>query len=696
MNKDNHAPGNGSNPHKHIGAKPWLGRFVSAQVRQPLPNVITLVILAALLLGSVFFVQGGDAWARPLRATAPGLGTAASFAVLAASTVTNAGAAGTLVTGDLGVSPGTIVTGFPPGLVVGGTIHAGNAVAAQAQADTTVAYNDLAGQACNTTLTGQDLGGLTLTPAVYCFSSAAQLSSVLTLDGQGDPDAVFIFQIADTLTTASASSVRLINGASACNVFWQVGSSATLGSGTIFNGNLLALASNTLTTGASVTGRVIALTAAVTMDSNAITGCNIVPTPLPPTDTPTSTPLPPVDTATPTPLPPVDTATPTPLPPVDTATPTPLPPVDTATPTPLPPVDTATPTPLPPVDTATPTPLPPVDTATPTPLPPVDTATPTPLPPVDTATPTPLPPTLTLTPDTTPGRVEIDKVFCPTNDGTRTEFEVFPPRGSKPLAKRTATCDVRAGIAFTVKDSNGQVVAQVQTRPSGIIEFTLPSGTYTLIEDSSGAVTTFSVEGNKLTAIFVRNFEQATPTPLPTLTNTPAPTSTPMPPTKTPRRTKTPLPPTRTAVATPIPPTGTATKTKTPRPPTRVVTNTPVPPTKTPRPTKTPAPPTATPTITPTRVPGEVKLIKFFCTSGDTGTIISVNGVPQPKGQNGCRPGDAQFRIDGGPVFALGSTGIRLLPLPAGAHTIVEVATGKRARFTVQPGKITTIIVYNF
>lgn len=220
MNKHNHKPENEPNARKRFGAKRWLGRFISARVRQPLTNGITFVLLVALLVGSVFFVRGDDAWARPLRATAPRLGTAASFAVLAASTVTNAGAAGTVVIGDLGVSPGTTVTGFPPGLVVDGTIHAGDAVAAQAQADATVAYNNLAGQACNTDLTGQDLGGLTLTPAVYCFSSSAQLSSILTLDGQGDPSAVFIFQSADTLTTASASSVFLINGASACNVFW--------------------------------------------------------------------------------------------------------------------------------------------------------------------------------------------------------------------------------------------------------------------------------------------------------------------------------------------------------------------------------------------------------------------------------------------------------------------------------------------
>ena len=106
--------------------------------------------------------------------------------------------------------------------------------------------------------------------------------------------------------------------------------------------------------------------------------------------------------------------------------------------------------------------------------------------------------------------------------------------------------------------------------------------------------------------------------------------------------------------------------------------------------------PTNTPTVTPTPAPGEVKLIKFFCASGDSGTIISVDGVPQPKGQTACLPGNAQFQIDGGPVFEVGSDGIMLFPLSSGAHTIVEVATGARANFSVQPGKITTIVVYNF
>ncbi|MEO8084960.1 MAG: ice-binding family protein, partial [Ardenticatenales bacterium] len=200
--------------------------------------------------------------------TAPSLGTAASFAVLGGSAVTNTGP--TTVVGDLGVSPGFAVTGFPPGTVIG-TIHVVDAVAAQAQADNGTAYGNLAGQACDTDLTGQDLGGLTLTPGVYCYASSALLTGTLTLDAQGDADAVFIFQIGSSLTTASASSVLVINGGQDCNVFWQVGSSATLGTTTSFIGNLLALTSITLNTGATVSGRALARTGAVTLDSNTIT-----------------------------------------------------------------------------------------------------------------------------------------------------------------------------------------------------------------------------------------------------------------------------------------------------------------------------------------------------------------------------------------------------------------------------------------
>jgi hypothetical protein len=202
-------------------------------------------------------------------AVSPALGTAGAFAVLGASTVTNTGA--TVINGNLGLSPGGAVTGFPPGVVVPpGTMHVTDAVASGAQNDTTIAYNSLAGQACNFNLTGQDLGGLTLISGVYCFSSSAQLTGALTLNAQGDPNAVFIFQIGSSLTTASNSSVNIINGGSGCNVFWQVGSSATLGTATSFKGNILALTSITLNTGAILSGRALAHTGAVTLDSNTI------------------------------------------------------------------------------------------------------------------------------------------------------------------------------------------------------------------------------------------------------------------------------------------------------------------------------------------------------------------------------------------------------------------------------------------
>jgi len=200
--------------------------------------------------------------------TAPSLGSAQSFAVLGASTVTNTGSS--VITGDLGVSPGSAVTGFPPGLVVSGTIHRATAVALAAQNSVTTAYNSLASQACTQDLTGQDLGGKTLTPGVYCFSSSAQLTGILTLNAQGNANAVFIFKIGSTLTTASSSSVVMSSGGSLCNVFWQVGSSATLGTATSFAGNILALTSITLTTGASVTGRTLARNGAVTLDTNTV------------------------------------------------------------------------------------------------------------------------------------------------------------------------------------------------------------------------------------------------------------------------------------------------------------------------------------------------------------------------------------------------------------------------------------------
>jgi len=220
--------------------------------------------LAAITVVGLLLATPGIASA----ATAPGLGTASSFAVLGGSTVTNTGPS--VINGDLGVSPGSAVVGFPPG-IVNGEIHAGDAVAAQAQTDTTTAYNNLAGQPCNVNLTSQNLGERTLTPGAYCFNTSAQLTGTLTLDAQGDPSAVFIFQIGSTLTTASGSAVSFINGAQPCNVFWQIGSSATLGTDTDFVGTLIAFTSITANTGATVQGRLLARNGATTLDNNVIT-----------------------------------------------------------------------------------------------------------------------------------------------------------------------------------------------------------------------------------------------------------------------------------------------------------------------------------------------------------------------------------------------------------------------------------------
>jgi Ice-binding-like/IPTL-CTERM motif len=204
-------------------------------------------------------------------ATAPSLGQATGFGVLAASAVTNTGAS--VIAGDLGISPGNAssVTGFPPGQVLG-TPHFADALALGAQNDVTTAYNALASQACDTTISA-DLAGSTLPPGVYCSGSTMGLTGTLLLDAQGDPNAVFIFQIGSSLTTASGALVSVINGGDNCNVFWQIGASATLGTTTTFVGNILALSTITVNTGASVDGRALARTGAVTLDGNAISAC---------------------------------------------------------------------------------------------------------------------------------------------------------------------------------------------------------------------------------------------------------------------------------------------------------------------------------------------------------------------------------------------------------------------------------------
>ena len=207
--------------------------------------------------------------ALSLRA-APILGTASTFSVLGGSTVTNTGP--TFLSGDLGVSPGSAITGFPPG-VANGTTHTGDAVAAQAQTDALAAYKLLLSSAYTVTqnLTGTDLGGLKLTPGVYTFDTSAQLTGSLTLNLLGDPNSLFIFRIGTTLTAASSSSVVTINGTGCCNVYWLVGTAATLGANSAFQGDIIADDTITLGNAASITnGSALAMTGAVTLDTNNI------------------------------------------------------------------------------------------------------------------------------------------------------------------------------------------------------------------------------------------------------------------------------------------------------------------------------------------------------------------------------------------------------------------------------------------
>jgi hypothetical protein len=196
------------------------------------------------------------------------LGTAYSFAVLAGSGVTNTGP--TVLKGDLGTFATLTISGFPPGtLALPGVNHAGDAVTQQAKSDLVTAYNDAAGRALTGTVSA-DLGGQTLVAGVYNSASSLGLTGTLTLNGEGDPNAVFIFQAGSTLITGSGSVVKLINSAQPCNVFWQVGSSATLGTTTSFVGSILALTSITLNTNATVIGRALARNGAVTLDNNTV------------------------------------------------------------------------------------------------------------------------------------------------------------------------------------------------------------------------------------------------------------------------------------------------------------------------------------------------------------------------------------------------------------------------------------------
>ena len=204
------------------------------------------------------------------------LGQASSYAILAASTITSTGVLGTQVNGNMGVSPGTAVTGFPPAILVG-TMNLGNGASLGAQGDLTVAYNVAAGKNMTTSLSNVDLGGMTLLPGVYNWAGAASMNGMLTLDAGGDPDAVWTFQVGSSLLIGAGSSVIFKNSVgnpdygNANYVYWQVGSSATLSGDTAMQGNIMAFNSIWVSNGATINGRLLACNAAVTLDYNTVT-----------------------------------------------------------------------------------------------------------------------------------------------------------------------------------------------------------------------------------------------------------------------------------------------------------------------------------------------------------------------------------------------------------------------------------------
>ncbi|MHA7273215.1 ice-binding family protein [Arthrobacter sp. TMT4-20] len=331
-------------------------------------------VVAATTAGFMVLVGALTGQPSAFAADAPLLGTAANYSVLAGSTVTNTG--NSVLDRRLGLSPGTSVTGFPPGVSAGQDVA--NATAVQAKSDLGIAYDNAAGEP-STASVAQELGGLTLVEGVYTNATALGLNGALTLDGQNNPNAVFVFQAGSTLTTGSNSSVQFINGAQACNVFWQVGSSATIGTGTAFAGTILALTSISVNGGATIDGRALAREGAVTLDNNVFTSspCNIA------TEAPTAT-------ATPTVTP---TVTPTEAP---TVTPTEAP---TVTPTGVP---TVTPTGVPTVT------APPTGAPTATPIPTVAPTTTAPVPTPTMTTPVPAPTETTTAPGPTPTPTETE------------------------------------------------------------------------------------------------------------------------------------------------------------------------------------------------------------------------------------------------------------------------------------------------
>ena len=223
---------------------------------------------AALTIAAVLMLAVALATSSAFGATTSiDLGSATSYSVLAGTTITNTGAS--TIAGDVGLSPGTAITGFPPGLTAG-AVNAANGAASTAKSDFTTAYNDAAGRTGGLPIVA-DLGGTTLTAGVYNSGSSIGVTGTLTLNAEGHSDAVFIFQAGSTLTTAPASSIVLENGAQACNVFWQVGSSATVATTSSFIGTIMAMTSIEVHTGATISGRLLAGSGAVTLEENVIT-----------------------------------------------------------------------------------------------------------------------------------------------------------------------------------------------------------------------------------------------------------------------------------------------------------------------------------------------------------------------------------------------------------------------------------------
>jgi len=464
------------------------------------------------------------------------LGAAEGFAVLGASTVTNTGP--TFINGDLGLYPGTSITGFPPGFVIGAT-HAADAIGLQAQNDVVTAYNDLASQPCTTTFTPPtDLGGMTLTPGVYCFGSSAGLTGVLTLNGSATD--TWVFKVGSTIITLPDSAIIFSGGGQSCNVFWQVTSSATLDTNTHFAGTILALTSITVNTSAILDGRAIARNGAVTLDSNNI----ILPEcALPPTETPTNTLLPltetPTETQTKTPSEtPTNTSTSTPTEPsTETSTETPTQ-TSTATPTSTlqPPTETSTETStsiptLTPTETPTITPQPPTEipTTTPTELP-TSTPTNTLQPPTETST-----ETLTGTPTQTSTVTLTITLQPPTETSTETSTSIptlTPTETSTSIPTLTPTETLTGTPNNTIQPPTETLTATPSEMPTN----TLQPATETSTETSTGTpsqtstVTPTSTLLSPTETLEPLILTQAS-TPTETLTNilpmqTPAPTET--------------------------------------------------------------------------------------------------------------------------------------------------------------------------